>query len=160
MNKENDDKLMSRFGHLYRERSLPMSQTCMCWGFDCGDGWFKILWDLSDGIDRLLQTVSQQEREEFRVKQVKEKFGTLRYYYHAPLSIDNPIHLLVRGAENLSAQTCEKCGEWGKIRGPGWLSVRCNDCYDKANRKENEDLDYLQAQAEAINIEGKEDDEE
>lgn len=54
MNKELDTKLMKRFPFLYRERFLPMSTTCMCWGFACGDGWFSILWQLSLAIEEEL----------------------------------------------------------------------------------------------------------
>jgi hypothetical protein len=32
-----------------------MSQTCMCWGFDHGDGWFEIIWQLSLAIEEELQ---------------------------------------------------------------------------------------------------------
>jgi hypothetical protein len=31
-----------------------MSQTCMCWGFDHGDGWFEIIWQLSLAIEEEL----------------------------------------------------------------------------------------------------------
>jgi hypothetical protein len=31
-----------------------MIQTCMCWGFDHGDGWFEIIWQLSLAIEEEL----------------------------------------------------------------------------------------------------------
>ena len=56
--------------------------------------------------------------------QVKEKFGTLRFYYDGG---DDYVRGLVSMAEWASAHTCETCGERGKIRGTGWLYVSCNE---------------------------------
>ena len=46
--------------------------------------------------------------------QVKEKFGTLRFYYTGG---DDRIDGMVRMAESMSAVTCETCGAPGKLRG-------------------------------------------
>lgn len=54
MTPELDKKLVKRFPVLYQDRNSPMTQTCMCWGFDCGDGWFEILWQLSLAIEEEL----------------------------------------------------------------------------------------------------------
>jgi len=51
MNKENTKKLLKRFPLLYRGYYKDMRQTCMCWGFSCGDGWFDLLWMLSLAIE-------------------------------------------------------------------------------------------------------------
>lgn len=69
--------------------------------------------------------------------QVKEKFGTLRFYYDGG---DEYIHGLASMAEWVSSVTCEECGERGKLRGSGWVYTAC----DKHTRpedliKENED---------------------
>ncbi len=57
------------------------------------------------------------------VDQVKEKFGTLRFYYHGG---DDTIDGMVRMAESMSAFTCEKCGAPGKMRGRGWIYTACD----------------------------------
>jgi hypothetical protein len=57
------------------------------------------------------------------VDQVKEKFGTLRFYYHGG---DDIIDGMVRMAESISGFTCEKCGAPGKMRGRGWLYTACD----------------------------------
>lgn len=61
--------------------------------------------------------------------QVKEKYGTLRFYMAGYLpGMDEAID----EAENASAKTCEKCGGPGEVRDPyGWVTVRCNPCYDE-----------------------------
>ena len=56
-------------------------------------------------------------------EQVKEKFGTLRFYYNGG---DEYVRGLVSMAEWASANICEVCGERGRIRGTGWLYVSCN----------------------------------
>src|ERR1043166_9794806 len=54
MNGELTKKLLKRFPVLYQDYDSPMTQTCMCWGFDHGDGWFEIIWQLSLAIEEEL----------------------------------------------------------------------------------------------------------
>jgi hypothetical protein len=55
--------------------------------------------------------------------QVKEKFGTLNFYYAGG---DQYISGLVDMAENMSAVTCETCGNPGELRRGGWLRTLCD----------------------------------
>jgi hypothetical protein len=57
------------------------------------------------------------------VSQVKEKFGTLRFYYHGG---DKVVDGMVRMAESMSAVTCEECGNSGERRGGGWIITLCD----------------------------------
>jgi hypothetical protein len=130
MNAENTRKLLEKFPHLYREYHLPMTETCMCWGFEHGDGWFQILWDLSEKIGKLLETKTLEQKSLFAVDQVKEKYGTLRFYYHGWGGCFEEIEPLVEEAEALSAQTCEYCGKPGMTREAGWLVTLCDSCQE------------------------------
>jgi hypothetical protein len=56
--------------------------------------------------------------------QVKEKFGTLRFYYSGG---DDYISGLVSMAESMSGVTCETCGNPGKTVGGGWLTTLCKE---------------------------------
>lgn len=58
-----------------------------------------------------------------RASQVKEKFGTLRFYMS---SSNDKIEKLIDEAERKSAITCEECGEPGVLRGGGWLKTLCD----------------------------------
>jgi hypothetical protein len=58
------------------------------------------------------------------VDQVKEKFGTLRFYYTGG---DEYIHGVAAMAEAMSAATCEVCGKPGKTIGGGWLKTACEE---------------------------------
>ena len=54
--------------------------------------------------------------------QVKEKFGTLRFYYTGG---DEYISGLVSMAESMSGVTCEECGNPGETKGQGWVVTLC-----------------------------------
>lgn len=58
------------------------------------------------------------------VDQVKEKFGTLRFYYTGG---DSKIDGMVRMAESMSAVTCEVCGKPGEQRHGGWVKTLCDE---------------------------------
>lgn len=58
--------------------------------------------------------------------QVKEKFGTLRFYVK---SSNEFIDGVIAMAENLSAITCEKCGKPTKTKvKAGWYKTICDEC--------------------------------
>ena len=133
MRKELDELLCEKYPKIFRDRSAPMNQTCMCWGFNCGDGWFNIIDQLCANIQDHINNVEQRrnstiewnenvndpdfewvafvKREERPVPelidqvvavQVKEKFGTLRFYYHGG---DDVIDGIVGMAASMSAVT-------------------------------------------------------
>ena len=63
--------------------------------------------------------------------QVKEKYGTLRFYiqgYPKNPVIDAKLNAYIDFAENMSAITCEICGRPGKLNSDGWATVRCESC--------------------------------
>lgn len=43
MTRELEEKLYNDFPELFKEKDLPASQTCMCWGIECEDGWEPIV---------------------------------------------------------------------------------------------------------------------
>jgi len=70
---------------------------------------------------------------DYKILQIKEKFGTLRYYYQSDVktvAVKEAMDRYVRQAELESAKTCELCGEEGYIsnRKMGWMKTRCDDC--------------------------------
>jgi hypothetical protein len=56
--------------------------------------------------------------------QVKEKFGTLRFYFDGG---DDYVRGLVAMAESMSTVTCEECGNPGKQRGGRWIQTLCDE---------------------------------
>ncbi len=41
MNKSLEEQIYAIDPVFFRQKDLDMSQTCMCWGIECGDGWFE-----------------------------------------------------------------------------------------------------------------------
>jgi hypothetical protein len=58
------------------------------------------------------------------VRQIKEKFGGLRFYYDGG---DGTVDGMVRMAESWAAHSCEECGKLGKSRSGGWIKTLCNE---------------------------------
>lgn len=128
MNITLDEKLVKAFPNLYRDRHSSMGYTAMCWGFDCGDGWFKLIWDLSEKLEKLIiEYKKQYPDDEYypAASQVKEKYGTLRFYMNFET---DEMRKLIDQAEKLSAKTCEVCGKRGKARGYSWIQTLCKKC--------------------------------
>ena len=87
------------------------------------------------------------------VDQVKEKFATLRFYYHRAgrdpslqaldlfggpslrlysnrSELDRKISAVVSKYEEKSGTVCERCGKSGSVRTDlRWIRTLCDDCY-------------------------------
>lgn len=140
MNQELTKKLTDKFEFFYRD--APITESLMSFGFECGDGWFQLIWDLCEKIEEELQEEDPKEKTKhmlrghghFQVVQVKEKFGTLRFYADGA---NKAINDMIGEAESKSAVTCEGCGKPGTIdSSSGWVSTLCNKCRkrEKATR--------------------------
>lgn len=116
MSPDLDKKLCTDFPYIFKDRHGKIMDTAMCWGFDCDDGWFQIIYDLCSKISELDDKVY--------ATQVKEKFGTLRFYINGG---DELIYDLIDKADQQSGVTCEICGKQGKLRGTGWFKTLCDE---------------------------------
>ena len=134
MKKELDQRLCEQYPKMMVNREKPMQETAMCWGFECNDGWFNILNQLMASIQHHIDWKNRKEEivPQVTLDQVKEKFGTLRFYYTGG---DDYIYGLVSMAETMSGVTCEHCGNVGRQRGRGWLYTAC----DEHTREEHRD---------------------
>jgi hypothetical protein len=131
MKQELDKLLCEKYPKMMVNRDKSMMETCMCWGFECGDGWFTILDQLMSNIQHHIDWNNKNFEKGYKqykqvpqvtLDQVKEKFGTLRFYYQGG---DDEISGMVRMAESMSAVTCEECGNPGTTGGQGWISTLC-----------------------------------
>ena len=79
--------------------------------YEFGAGWNDLV---NDTLDRLFAVDPDLE-----ILQVKEKFGTLRLYYHTEFDHGTPQAMLigttVRDAEMRSERICEQCGLPGQL---------------------------------------------
>ena len=124
MNEKLDELLCQRYPKMMVNRDKSMMETCMCWGFECGDGWFNILDQLMGSIQHHIDWKNKKEEvvAQVTLNQVKEKFGTLRFYYSGG---DDYIDGLVTMAESMSGVTCEDCGSPGTQTQGGWIKTAC-----------------------------------
>jgi hypothetical protein len=169
MSPELDKQLCEKYPKIFRDRYASPAQTCMCWGFP-GDGWYNIIDALCRAMTYTYSTSEQLDEEDgkrlgvkpythngastyfFEVAapqaiadQIKEKFGTLRFYYHLefdPVLLElnksgkyprlkeiidryqNYFDGMVHVVETLSEMTCEETGKVGEMHvSGGWYRV-------------------------------------
>jgi len=124
MKQELDEYLCKVFPKIFAQRNLPMTETCMCWGFECGDGWFNIINQLCQNIQHHIDWKNKEKEvvAQVVVSQVKEKYGTLRFYYSGG---DDTIDGMVSMAASMSGVTCEQCGNPGTQNYGGWITTLC-----------------------------------
>lgn len=141
-----EDKLLKEFPNLYRQYNLSPQETCMCWGFSCGDGWFEIIYELSKKISEL--------DPEVQAVQVKEKFGGLRFYtYGGSGEHWEEIENFIREAEEESYKTCEWCGEKNNVnQTEGWIVTLCDSCMKKRQEGFNRNTQSSKKRIEEIGL--------
>lgn len=98
MNRELTLKLVQRFPVIYQDFYSPMQETCMCWGFDHGDGWFHIIWQLSLAIEEELG-YGEEQKENFLFKKKYARKWNKFIYSLSPAVHD--ITKLVKGEDNV-----------------------------------------------------------
>ena len=183
MRKELDEELCKKYPKIFRDRHGDMRSTAMCWGFDCGDGWYNLIDKMCSVIQGHINNTRAQraralrynralcravkgdlrplqmhftygrnatEPSEYGIKeaakvlediepqcrqvpsacpqviatQVKEKYGTLRFYYWGGDEYCSGVESM---AESMSAVTCEVCGSRGMLRHGGWIRALCDE---------------------------------
>lgn len=149
MDKVLQERLFNDFPKIFIEKDLPKQQTCMCWGICTDNGWFELLHNL---CSYLQWHTDKNKFPQVIAQQVKEKFGTLRFYY----SLDYSDHILdtdektsirrcseqdgaIQFAESMSARICEICGAFNNTvasmsRG-GWCKTLCTTCAEPIDYK-------------------------
>ena len=174
MKAELQEKLFSKYPKIFGDRTKPMTETCMCWGLDVGDGWYDLIDVLCEALTYTYSTSVKVDEEDgkrlgiqpyeiedkdsyfFQVEppqviatQVKEKYGTLRFYYREDYSeevmslietgkypdlqriIDrysDYMNGIVHFAETASGRTCETTGQLGEMHvSCGWYKTLNKD---------------------------------
>ena len=108
-------------------------------GFATGSGWYPLIETLCANIQSHADWRNDQRKRllennkyvhpipeavpQVVVEQIKEKFGTLRFYYDGG---DEVISGMVSMAEAMSGNICETCGDKGEHRSGGWIRTLCD----------------------------------
>lgn len=114
---EYSDMMHSEFPELFSSRYG---------GFEIGNGWYPLVHKTCKAIHShiFFKEKSGNPIPPVQITQIKEKFGTLRFYYDGG---DEYIRGIVTMAEFMSEVVCEKCGNLGSIHNNGrWLKTLCD----------------------------------
>jgi hypothetical protein len=129
MSPEKEEELKSKYPHIFNQKHFY---------FDCGDGWYDLINTLCHGAQEHINwTVKAMHNNnnkfcpQITAVQVKEKFGSLRFYYDGG---DDYIRGMVSFAESMSAKTCENCGEKATVKTNGWIKNLCSPCAEKSKK--------------------------
>jgi hypothetical protein len=140
MNERLDQRLVEKYPKIFANRYADIKTTAMCWGFEHGDGWYDIIDSLCNNIQHHIDWNNKNFEKGYAqykqvpqvvATQIKEKFGTLRFYYEGG---DDYISGLVSMAESWSAVACEECGVPGTQNNQGWIKTLC-----ETHRREREE---------------------
>jgi len=100
MSPELENQLIEKYPVLFEEHSKPITQSCMAFGCEFSDGWYKLLDELCEYLTKLSkQTMLLKLKKEYHTdenrgfmyvkyptvsfSQVKEKFGLMRIYWNS-----------------------------------------------------------------------------
>lgn len=139
---EKDKRLVEKYPKIFDKRND--SKYPISYGFSCDDGWFNIL----DGACSLIQSrcdrIQRKEGKDIQVVaiQVKEKFGSLRFYTTGG---DDYTSGIIAMAECLSSKICERCGDTGELYTNGWWVTQCETCRKKYFETRSKSTDKTEA---------------
>jgi hypothetical protein len=130
MDSQKTNELYEKFPHLYRERTAPLESSHMAWGFQCENGWYKIIYEMSKKIDK----ISPEGEHAPAISLVsRHEDGTL---YVAVSNITPPVADIVTSATEQSRLTCEFCAYTPAFlrtsKGPHKGHIACGRCLRKA----------------------------
>lgn len=133
MKPELDEQLCRKYPALYCDRHADPKISLMCFGFECGDGWLTLIDVISE--------IMTKHNPDITAIQVKEKFGTLRYYHG---QVDDYSFAVEQAAEYLSIIICEICSAPARRNyESGWISYLCKDHNNNYLAEENSSINSL-----------------
>lgn len=92
MKRELDTLLCEKYPKMMVNRNKPMQETCMCWGFACGDGWFNILDQLMGDIQHHIDWRVQQHDFDVKYNEIARhaKTGNFDLFEQSMSSVIKP----------------------------------------------------------------------
>jgi len=127
MKLELEQKLIETYPTLFRDNTLPSSESLICYECEFGDGWYDI-------IDQVCKDITNLDKDgEIKFMQLKEKYGAIRIYIKSfPTKYKKKLNQIIDDAEIKSYQTCEFCGKTGvSPSGEKWITTLCDECKRK-----------------------------
>ncbi len=157
MNGELESKLYAIDPVFFRQKDLDMTQTCMCWGIECGDGWFEPIREFVTKVKTLNGLLAPLNMC-IVASQIKSKWADFTCYWNVDiLDSEKNVQLteeqqdaidlvhsmmddIVDGCVEKCSHTCELCGKQSFWKDEvfvcgSWLTVKCLDCAQKSQRE-------------------------
>lgn len=132
MSPELEERFYAAFPDLFRGRDKPITESLMCYGLQCDDHWFHLLWQHCSELESLALAEGRERGSENwpEITQIKEKFGTIRCHVrHASAAMQSLKEKLILDSQrHASIHACfdylesEGCFEWK-------LVVKVNACH-------------------------------
>jgi len=120
-----EEELIAKYPKIFRQKTLPPTETCMSWGLEVGPGWLPLIDELCAKIQARVDSGACPQVE---ASQVKEKYGGLRFYTDGH---DDVVSEMIEQAEQKASATCERCGGVGKTFRKGWIYTMCDSCWSE-----------------------------
>ena len=97
------------------------------------DGWRTAFGEqMCEEIQRELNMMEPYQAADFRIVQIKEKYGMLCYYTNWTTK---EIDAIIDKYKKLSERTCISCGAPATKISIGWISPWCDKCAEKLHAK-------------------------
>lgn len=144
MKLELEHQLVSKYPNLFKDYGGSPRETCLAFGIECGDGWYNIIDTLCGAIQSEVDWINGLwPNVNFKccAVQVKEKYGSLRFYYEFTYTTDLAAEYMeklegsmdrISGmtvlAEKISATTCERCGDKCQREDAPFPRAICSAC--------------------------------
>ena len=102
-------------------------------GFRAGNGWLDLIKGICEKLEPIIAALPENDRYQYRCVQIKEKFGTLRFYTDI---CTKDMADIIDEFQNKSAKICENCGADGSKISMGsgctvWVKTLCKACAEK-----------------------------
>lgn len=141
MDKKLQQRLFRKYPVLFRDRNKSSSETRMCEGICCGDGWYNLI----DEACEQLSLIQKKLGITTVFVQIKEKLAGLRLHAISDLELtskqEKTIYKIIRTildhTMSRSYYVCEKCGGYRKKYKElnGWYYAMCDDCWKKFKKE-------------------------
>lgn len=157
MKRELEEELYKKYPKIFAQKEMPMTETAMCWGIACGDGWYDILDILCEEIqsiidyptseiDRCRKQLSEDDTlPESTRDYLKERIAGLEERIIDQVQAtqvkekfgqlrfyvdgcDDRTQASISFAESMSLRVCEVCGNRGELLGRYWVRTLCDSC--------------------------------
>lgn len=104
------------------------------------DGWRKAFGEqMCEEIDRVVKSWPEEQRKNFRIMGIKEKWGHLCIYTNY---VDSDINKIISKYSLISEFTCIHCGEPAHWITRGWYMPICDKCAREAYDNKKSKVDF------------------